>query len=326
MRTPPQGDGMPLLALDAIDYFITTLARPECILATASGTLFASDRRGGVAVIRPDGTHSLILARDPPPGFLPNGIALLRDGSFLIADVGGGGVWQLAQDGALKPRILAVDGRTLPATNFVAADDSGHVWATVSTWAGERTVSARRGIFDGFIVVQDARGTRIAADGLGFTNEAKIDPTRRFIYVNETVARRLSRFPIRPGFELGPRETVVQFGEGCFLDGMDFDAEGGIWVTCLVSNRIYRILPDTDDIRLILADTDDEHVRAVEQKYQAGDFPGWHSGSVTGLPAPASITFGGPDLRTAYIGFPLGERIARFASPVTGAKPVYWDY
>ena len=65
-----------------IDFAGHDLARPECVLATASGRLYTSDRRGGVQVIEPDGSQRLIGAS---PALLPNGIALLRDGSFLIA-------------------------------------------------------------------------------------------------------------------------------------------------------------------------------------------------------------------------------------------------
>ena len=36
------------------------LARPECVLACASGRLYASDMRGGVVVIEPDGTQRRI--------------------------------------------------------------------------------------------------------------------------------------------------------------------------------------------------------------------------------------------------------------------------
>ena len=34
----------------------------------------------------------------------------------------------------------------------------------------------RSDVADGYIVLKDRRGTRIVADGLGFTNENKLDP------------------------------------------------------------------------------------------------------------------------------------------------------
>lgn len=41
-------------------------------------------------------------------------------------------------------------------------------------------------------------------------------------------------------------------------------------------------------------------------------------------PWMASITFGGPDLRTVYIGSLLGTTIPLFRSPVAGLPMVHW--
>jgi hypothetical protein len=41
-------------------------------------------------------------------------------------------------------------------------------------------------------------------------------------------------------------------------------------------------------------------------------------------PWMASITFGGADLRTVYIGSLMGTRIPYFASPVAGLPMVHW--
>ena len=40
----------------------------------------------------------------------------------------------------------------------------------------------------------------------------------------------------------------------------------------------------------------------------------------------SSVTFGGPDLRTVYLGSLFGERIATFRSPIAGAPPPHWRY
>jgi hypothetical protein len=41
-------------------------------------------------------------------------------------------------------------------------------------------------------------------------------------------------------------------------------------------------------------------------------------------PWMASVTFGGPDLRTVYIGSLKGKRIPYFRSPVAGLPMVHW--
>src|SRR5262245_32187170 len=88
-----------------LHFYAAELNRPECVLATASSSIFIADGRGGVASIDPRGHLNLTLAKNPPPEFIPNGIAVLRDRTFLIANLGReGGMWHLAHDGTLTPR------------------------------------------------------------------------------------------------------------------------------------------------------------------------------------------------------------------------------
>ena len=88
------------ISINELDFIGHDIERGECVLSTKSGDLFLPDRRGGVNIIRANGLSERIHAQGAPEGFLPNGIALLPDRSFLMADLGpGGGVWHMAQDG-----------------------------------------------------------------------------------------------------------------------------------------------------------------------------------------------------------------------------------
>ena len=314
-----------MISADSVGKIGNGLSRPECVLTTRSGDLYVSDKRGGVSWIRPDGGTTFIQARNAPEGFLPNGIALLPDRSFLIADLGpGGGVYHLAQDGTLSPRLLEIGGRRLPPTNFVGIDRESRIWVTVSTWKIPRERAARKDYADGFIIVIDERGPRIVAEGLGFTNEAIVDPSGRWLYVNETIGRRNSRFPIRPDGSLGPKEVVAKFGAGTFPDGFAFDAEGGVWVVSVVSNRVLRVAADGKQT-VVMEDADPENLARVEEAFQNDRYgrPEMDSGSTRSLRNLSSIAFGGPDLRTAYLGSLFGESIFTFPSPVRGAEPVH---
>ena len=243
------------------------LARPECVVVTARGDVFASDRRGGIARVRDEGPPELLLGRGVE-AFLPNGFALLPDRSFMIANLGpSGGVWRMLPDGELVPELLEVDGVSLPPTNFANAEHTTgalRLWVSVSTRTVPREQAMRSDVADGYIVLKDARGARIVADELGFTNENKLDPSGRWLYVNETMARRLSRFALK-GDGLGPRETVAEFEDGIFPDGFEFDAEGGIWIASVVSNRLLRIAPDGSQT-VVLDDGDPEVDRARRTK------------------------------------------------------------
>ena len=318
------------MALAALRFVGSGLVRPECVLATARGDLYTADWRGGVAHLRAEGSQALYAARLPGDRPLrPNGIALCADGSFLLADLGDelGGVYALDRSGQARPLLERVDGIDLPPTNFVHEDTAGRIWITVSTRHRPRAAAYRGDVADGFIVLLDARGARVVADGLGYTNEALVSPDGQWLYVNETFGRRLTRFRLSADGALSGRETVTTFGPGTFPDGLAFDTDGGVWITSIVSNRVIRVDRDGAQQR-VLEDCDPAHLERCEQAFVAGQMgrPHLDSGGGQVLRNISSLAFGGADRRTAYLGCLLGDRLACFRAPVAGHPPNHWKY
>ncbi len=319
------------IELSDIRFMGTQLHRPECVLATAGGDVFTADWRGGVVCVRPDGSQHLIVGKTPAnaPPLRPNGIALEPDGSFLVADLSDAraGVWHLQPSGEVSPFILAVDGRPIPPVNFVYRDEHGRIWITVSTRVQPRALDYRPTASSGYVVLVDQKGSRIVADGLGYTNECRVDPTGRWLYVNETFARRLTRFPIRGNGSLGRAETVTTFGYGTFPDGLEMDVDGHVWITSIISNRVIRIAPDGTQV-VVLEDADPEHLARVEKAFQAGELDRSHLDNIRSrkLRSISSLAFGGPDLKTVFLGCLLGDCVATFRSPVAGVAPPHWTY
>jgi len=120
---------------------------------------------------------------------------------------------------------------------------------------------------------------------------------------------------------------VTTFGHGTYPDGLTFDAEGGIWITSIVSNRVIRVSPDGSQ-SLILEDADPAHTDWAEKAYLAGTMGRPHLDKAAGrvLRNISSLAFGGPDLRTAYLGCLLGDALAHFHAPVAGHPPRHWHY
>ena len=318
------------LALEQLRQLGAGLVRPECVLATANGDLFSADWRGGVAHIRADGSQTLYTGRLDGGGELrPNGIALCPDGSFLVAHLGAhdGGVYRLQRDGRVTPWLLEVDRQALPPTNFVLPDAAGRTWITVSTRKVPRALGYRRSCDDGFVVCVQPDGTaRIAADGLGYTNEVALHPSGQWLYVNETFARRLSRFALGRDGELGARQTVTEFGAGIFPDGLAFDEAGHAWVVSIVSNRLIRVAPDGQQT-VWLQDADPEHLAWVEHAFEADDMGRAHLDGVKSrmLRNISSIAFAGADRRTAVLGCLLGDSLTTLQLPVPGVAPIHWN-
>ena len=316
--------------LAALQWYGHGLQRPECVLTTARGDVYTADWRGGVSHTSADGKQQLYLGQ-PVMGeaLKPNGIALLNDGSFLLAHLGAerGGVYRLHRDGRTEPFLRQVDGVDLPPSNFVVEDAAGRFWITVSTRLSPRALGYRKNCNDGFVVVVDKNGARVAADGLGYANECAVHPNGQWLYVNETFSRKLSRFAIAADASLGVKEIVCEFGAGTFPDGLAFDVEGYAWVVSIVSNRLIRVAPDGTQT-VCLQDADPEHLAWVEAAYQANEMGRPHLDGVKSevLKNISSIAFGGPDLRTGYLGCLLGDALAKLPMPVAGHPPVHWHF
>ncbi len=316
--------------LKEITFVGSGLSRPECVLSHASDCLFAPDwtGSGGVSVVRPDGGVERILASTAGLTLRPNGIALLPGGRFLVAHLGDedGGVFRLDPDGGVEPVVVAVDGAPLPPTNYVHRDTKGRLWITVSTRLRPRSLGYRADVADGFVLLHDDRGTRIVADQLGYANECVVHPSGEQLFVNETFGRRTVAFAIRPDGSLGRREVIAEYGAGTFPDGLTFDAEGGVWITSIISNRVIRIGQDGRQ-EVIIEDYEPDHLDHVERAFHTGELGRPHLDAVHSkrLRNISSLAFGGTDRRTGYLGCLLGDAIACFRSPVAGYPPSHWN-
>jgi hypothetical protein len=320
----------PSVDLDRITFVGEGLNRPECVLAHRSGLLFCSDSTGpgGVSVLHPDGRLDRILARDVKVPLRPNGIALLPGGAFLLAHLGDtdGGVYRLDPDGHVEPFLLQLDGTPLPPSNFVVQDEEGRVWICVSTRLRPRDLGYRTTADDGFIIVVDRQGARIVADGIGYTNECVVDLRAGRLFVNETYGRRILSFRIGSGATLSDRSVIAAFGPGTFPDGLARDAEGGLWVTSVISNRLIRVAPDGGQ-EVWLEDSEPDHLAWVEQAFQAGTMGREHVDRPRSrkLGNISSLAFGGADRRTGYLGCLAGAALASLPMPVSGHRPAHWD-
>ena len=317
-----------MLPLEDFEFVGSMLSRPECVLATSDGVLHIADWRGGVSIIAPDGSQKLIRADgDYPPK--PNGIAIWPDGGWLLAHLGDneGGVYHLSPAGKLTPFLLEVEGVPLPPTNYVHIDDLNRIWITISTRRSPRSLGYRPDCSDGFIVLVDRAGARIVADGLGYTNECQIHPVDRHLYVNETFSRKLSRFTVNDDGTLGPKIVVSEFGHGVYPDGLTFDANGGIWITSIISNRVIRV-NQSGEQNILAEDFDTARLNALEEKYLDGKLITEDLGNPLGakLRNISSAAFGGTDMKTVFFGCLLGTSIAKVHSPWPGLKPFYWHW
>ena len=325
---------------NALRYIGTDLQRPECILAERDGTLWAADARGGVVKILPDGTQEI--TRQTQSGYfegaaseatrylegtLPNGMAFARNGDFLIANFGTDCLEAMSRDGQSKVLADSIDGQPIGKVNFVLRDSKDRLWVTVSTKIRNWMHALRTDLKDGYIACYEDGAFRIVADGFGFTNEIRFDAAEEYLYVVETTGGCITRLRVDNKGRLGNREIFgpSNLGKGAWPDGIAFDIYGNLWGTMVYSDKLFVLTPE-GDLRILLDEGDPEKVDALERQF----FDNHVTEDVlfaTGrgvAPWMASVTFGGPDLRTAYIGSLKGKRIPYFEAPAPGLPMVHW--
>lgn len=319
------------------------LRRPECVLAEKTGDLWCADLRGGVMHIRPDGSQEVIAPRNgggpfagPNPsidgngGFsMPNGLCFDVKGDFVIANFGTNKIESLTRAGDYKLLVDEVGGRKLGKANFPAIDSKGRLWfsvtASAESWATGRVGQET----DGYIVlVEDPtnpKSARTVGTGFAGTNELRFDEKEEWLYVAETGGGHISRLRIQPDGSLTDRQIYGPEKIGGNPDGFAFDAYGNIWTTLVVQDQLVAITPEGDV--LILWEDGDREVkkRVEEERIRGGGRRSLGAAPGDGLaPRMASITFGGPDLCTVYIGSLLGPSLPTFRSPVPGRPLSHW--
>lgn len=321
-----------------IRYIGTDLHRPECILAEPDGTLWAADARGGVMRIAADGSQQLItqkldarfdeqvdFATRFTTGTLPNGLAFARNGDILISNFGTDVLEVMTRDGTTRTLYDSIDGAPIGKVNFVLRDSRDRVWLTISTKMNPWSSAVSTRVRDGYIALVDERGLRIVADGFHFTNEIRFDAREEWLYIVETTGPHITRMRVAADGSLSHREVFGPSHLGGFPDGIAFDAHGNLWGTLVMVDRLFALTPQ-GELRILLDDGEPAASRALLDSWERGTLTMDEMGAAKGSIAPwmASVTFGGADLRTVYVGSLLGKRIPYFRAPVAGLPMVHW--
>jgi gluconolactonase len=310
------------LELSDLTFTGHDLVRPESILAQPDGTLWISDGRGGVSRINPNGEQQFLGGL----GGEPNGLAMADDGSLLVANMAGS-LQKIHPDGRTEEVLTGIDGEKFSCVNFAFIDSRQRLWLSISTrdpvwW---NAVASPRP--DGYVVLVDERGARIVADGIYFTNEVRLDAKEEYLYIAETMQSRILRYRVQPDGSLSDREVFGPdgLGPGAYVDGFTFDAEGNIWVTTVARNGVGIITPD-GDYHVVFEEANEAHLMSLGEKIAQGTGQPADLAAAAGktLQLVTSVTFGGPDLRTVYIGSLGMNTLPTFRSPVPGLPMHHW--
>ena len=234
----------------------------------------------------------------------------------------------MSRDGTSRVLADDIDGEPIGKVNFVLRDSRDRIWITVSTRLKNWMHALRPDLADGYLARYEHGRFRIVADGFHFTNEIRFDANEEFLYVVETTGGCITRLRIDEHGNVKGREIFGprSLGAGAWPDGIAFDSAGNLWGTLVYSDKLFVLTPE-GDMRVLLDEGDPARVRALEEAFLT-DTVTEDVLFATGrglAPWMASVTFGGPDLQTVYIGSLKGSSIPFFRAPVPGLPMVHWN-
>jgi len=274
------------------------LVRPEGVMALDDGIIYTADGRGRCARVEADG-HTTFFGN---LGGLPNGICIDEDGNCIVANIGNGEVQSVAPSGNHTVLMTEAEGRKMFTPNFPFLDFTGRLWVSNSTDNPDIDASLSSPVPDGcLIMIARDQAPRIVANSIYFANGVALDAKEDYVYVAETMQRRVLRYRIKQGNRLdGPEVYGPPFlGRLGFPDGIAFDEAGNLWITFPMANAIGFINPG-GKLEIFM---DDPQGIVINR--------------------PTNICFGGKERRTAYIGSLGGTNVLFFEVPYPGMRLVH---
>ncbi len=223
----------PLLSKSIV--FADGLDHPECVAVHPDGSVWAGGEAGQIYRISADGQHIQEVANTG--GFIL-GIAFSPGAQWLaICDLGKKCVWRLdLQTFQLDRFADGAGGQAFHIPNYAVFDQAGNLY--VSESGAFREVTGKIFKFD-----PDGKGDIWHEGPFNFANGMAMGPGEKHLYVVVSFLPGVERIAIDAAGKAGERSLVCTLPE-TVPDGLAFDADGNLYVSCYAPNRIYKVARD----------------------------------------------------------------------------------
>jgi len=267
----------------SIRIVVEGLDHPECVCVDQDGNLYCGGENGQLYSISDAAGSSTQISQR---GGLILGICANGNGTLYACDASNGEVYCRKTDGSLHLISRGSPERPMRIPNYPVLDGQGNLYVSDSgAWPeGGGCV---------FKIQPDGTTTVWSEAAHHFTNGLAINPGGDYLYVAESLLPGVTRIPILPDGSAGEAEIIVLL-PGTVPDGLAFDQEGRLYVSCYRPDRVYRVDPDGA-------------VRIVADDYQGTD-----------VAAPTNVAFGGPKNTTLYLASLARWHIAALETDIPG--------
>jgi gluconolactonase len=218
----------PLLDISAFGVLAEGLDHPECVTWGADGYVYAGGEAGQVYRVSLDGQVSQV---GTTGGFIL-GVCLDGDGNVYACDTVNRAIMRMSEAGDVEHFFDGTPGRPLVNPNYAVFDASGNLYFSDS---GE--YHKDNGCL--WVVRPDGRGQVLREDVNAFPNGVALSPDGRYLYVVVSTLPGVVRAPL----DGGPAETVTVLDHKV-PDGLAFDRDGYLYVSCYAPDEILRVAPD----------------------------------------------------------------------------------
>jgi gluconolactonase len=264
------------------------LDHPEGVAWGPDGHLYAGGEAGQIYKIDVEaGTVDQIATTG---GFVL-GLAIDRDNNVYACDSELRAVVRVTPEGAVSEYSSGSQERPMQTPNYPVFDRYGNLYVSDSgSWPeGGGCI---------FRVSPDGKTEVWSTEVARFANGLALSPDGGILYVVESTLPGVSRIPLNEDGSAGQAEPVVEL-PGTVPDGIAFDVEGRLFISCYRPDRIYTFDPDAG-LQILAEDP-----------------------LGTALAAPTNIAFGRGDLSTLFIASLGRWHISQFTTKVPGAPLNY---
>lgn len=220
----------PLFSVHEVEVVATDLDHPECVNFGPDGVGYAGGEIGQLFSFDDSGR----VRQQADTGGGIGGLCVDGNGNVYECNYGQPVVHRVTPAGEVTVYSHGTDDQPAVYPNYPVFDrhgnlfysDSGHLYSP----------SGRL-----YVVRPDGRTELLFGDHLHFANGLAIDADERWLYMIQSTAADILRFPLRDG-EVGRPEIYVDL-PGTVPDGLAFSMSGNLYVACYAPDAILRITP-----------------------------------------------------------------------------------
>ena len=195
------------------------------------------ERKNTIGRVSPDGKGEIFV--EMPKGSLANGIRIGRDGQLFVADYTGHNILKI--DPSTRKISVFAHEAGMNQPNDLAMAKDGTLWASDPNW-GNGTGQIWRISKEGHVVR--------AAEGMGTTNGIELSRDGKYLYVNESVQRKVWRFRVERNGALSGKTLLIEFPDFS-MDGMRMDRKGNLLISRHGKGTVAMVSPAGKVIREI---------------------------------------------------------------------------